>query len=599
MSIVIRRSCNKNCHCSKCRQKKHKELKKRQHSPKQHHLEQHHSSSSSGEDCEHREFRDHSDKLRAKLGKIQYKHAPHLPRENAEEIKYKNYNYNGSFHKSLQHNDIDGRLEISTTYELMRNAILKNDQVTLASIPLATGASIKLNNPLSSWATILIGVPQSVVIIDDPPALSSASAAAEMVEVYCLALSRDVPFINFSTDSSIAIVLDTNHLNSANVLANLQYYMPMMIPFTSQTLFRGITISEKFGPYVSQLLLVDIPYGTGHNQQKYITILPRPNICEVGTNLTQTIDIQNGNLGSLPTPNVDPVQRYIFSGRSLSELVHNDSGYQLWYQAAIILIGLGAVQNPGWPVYPNQSGFITDFGMPTVLCSMAGASDLALKHAYYQKWQKYRRLRPEVFGLWVHDIQTGLVANADNFDISNVLLGNSILNDIFGLYGNYTLPLCYKEGSPVHPDFCEGHGAISGSCATVLKIYFNAGESWSSLPGVISGALSNLISGPVEADVSGSLLQSYSGADVVGMTINGEINKMCSNIAIGRCWSGVHYRSSAIVGLLLGENVAIKYMEDILSSLIENNLNRTVPTITITKFDGTSYTLKLTICKNN
>lgn len=81
------------------------------------------------------------------------------------------------------------------------------------------------------------------------------------------------------------------------------------------------------------------------------------------------------------------------------------------------------------------------------------------------------------------------------------------------------------------------------------------------------------------------------------MTIYGEINKLASNVAIGRNWAGIHYRTDAVQGILLGEQVAIKFMEDQMSTCVENNLNNTPPQITFRKFNGELYTLKATICR--
>ncbi|MDO9241060.1 hypothetical protein [Methylicorpusculum sp.] len=46
------------------------------------------------------------------------------------------------------------------------------------------------------------------------------------------------------------------------------------------------------------------------------------------------------------------------------------------------------------------------------------------------------------------------------------------------------------------------------------------------------------------------------------LTIGGEINKLASNISLGRDWAGVHYRSDGTEGLLLGEEVGIAILKD-------------------------------------
>ena len=131
---------------------------------------------------------------------------------------------------------------------------------------------------------------------------------------------------------------------------------------------------------------------------------------------------------------------------------------------------------------------------------------------------------------------------------------------------------------------------------TVLKMFFDAEKPWNSLTGVQTGALAPL-AGVVQADATGSALVAYAGLDANALSIWGELNKLASNVSIGRDWSGVHYRSDGIQGMALGEQVAIHYMQDFLSTCIENNADGSFPQITFRKFDGTFYTVKPTLCK--
>jgi hypothetical protein len=575
------------------------------HHKKHHHKKHHHHNHRNY--CTDRYFGSKAYKLRCKLGKLQYKCCPCPPKDNSEELKYSGYNYNGSFHKTLLHDTTNGLLVNPAQYVLMRDSILSNDQVSLASIPLAPGSTMKLTNPLSALATPLIGAHPCTFKIDEAPTLSSDAGAADMVELYCHALVRDEPFTDFNpstiTNTNLLTVLNNTHMNAPDVLANLRYYTPVNVPFNGKTLFRGISADEKNGPYVSQLLLLNVPMGATMLEQKYKVLLPRssgPGI-EWGVNSAETISLQNGSMSGFPAPNFDTTRRYIFNGRSLAEADHNDPPFHFFYQAALILSNLGALPNPGLPQYPNQSGFNTGFGGPSVQCAIADVTGLSLKAAWYWKWIVSRKLRPEVFGLWIENIRSGAVSNPNNYDISNVVLNNGILSDILSLFNSHTLPLCYREGSPVHPSYPSGHATLAGAGATILKIFYDTEKPWTSLPGVSTGSLTGGLGGVVEADSTGSTLQSYTaqsyGTDGNGLSIWGEINKLASNISIGRNWAGVHYRSDAIQSMLLGEQVAIKYMEDKLASYVENNLDGTVPQITFRKFDGTFTTIKPTTCK--
>lgn len=66
----------------------------------------------------------------------------------------------------------------------------------------------------------------------------------------------------------------------------------------------------------------------------------------------------------------------------------------------------------------------------------------------------------------------------------------------------------------------------------------------------------------------------------------GDVNKLASNIALGRDTAGVHWRSDAIAGMKLGEAVAIGILRDVRSTYHEDfqGFSRTT-------FDGTTITI--------
>jgi len=563
--------------------------------------------------CKNRNFRDDSSSLRSILGLLEEKQnrCINAQKVNAEEIKYINYLYSGSFQKGLQHDRVNGRLVSSQDYETMVNAIVKNDQKLLANVPLATGSTVKLANPLASLATVLEGAPQCTLRIDIPPALSTNSAAAEMLEIYAQVIARDVPFINYDTDPTIALLLKNEYLNNSVLLANLKYNCPG--PFTTKTIFRGNTIGETVGPYISQLFLLNIPEGALLIPQKYRSPPSRAIAqadgfrVEWGVTLGEAVDMVNGNLNLLPpiTPPNQLVARFINDGRTLAEAVHNDPPYQFFFQASQILLALGAQPNPGFPVYPNQTGFVTNFGIASIQSALADVTSYSLKHTWYWKWQHFRRLRPETFGVWVNDVKNGLVSNKNNFDLTNLILNSPILNQILDINNSwvpnsnsYTLPLAYREGSPLHPSYPGGHAAIAGACITVLKIYFDAEQPWLKLPGVVTGILSGIPNSIVQSNENGLNLVPYTEPDANLITIAGELNKLAGNDANGRDWAGIHYRSDWIQGIVLGQKVAIHYMEDLLASSIENNLDGSPPEITFTGIFGDKITIKPTTCRN-
>ena len=64
--------------------------------------------------------------------------------------------------------------------------------------------------------------------------------------------------------------------------------------------------------------------------------------------------------------------------------------------------------------------------------------------------------------------------------------------------------------------------------------------------------------------------------------MNGEINKLASNIGMARNFAGVHWRSDYSEGLKLGEAVAISLLRDQGRLCRGENFSG----FTITKFDG-------------
>ena len=553
-----------------------------------------------------RNLRDNSEILRKKLGKLQSKKKFKYPADNYEEDRYKLANYAASFHKGLQH-DANGLLLDTSNYRLMRNSILENNQQNLAGVALAANAVGKLVNPLAANSAILVGIPQNSVRESFIPRLSSIANAIELLELYSQQLTRDVSFDDYSINPILQRMLDINHMNSADIISNLSYTSPINEPFTTKTLFRGVSDLEQVGPYISQFLYLDVPMGAAVLKQKYKapkSVSSATSRVEWGVSRNELVLIQNTDLNNpaLP-PQTNPVdieQKYIYSGRGLAEAVHNDPAYQFFYQASLIMAGLGIRQNPGFPIYPNQAPFITNGGGPNIQCCIAEVTGLALKHSWYWKWAVSRKARPEAQSILVDIVKNNSSQN-EQYGFHNVLLGNIIMDDVkiynstapYNQPNSYTLSTTYREGSPLHPAWPSGHATIAGAAVTVLKIFFDGSTQWKSLAAVMSGKLSNGVAGPVEANPADNFdsLRNYTDTDSDDMTVNGELEKLASNVGIGRNWAGIHYRSDAIGGILLGETIAIKYMEDMLSTSVERNLDKSIPKISIRKFDGTTYTL--------
>ena len=560
--------------------------------------------------CLNRNYSCNSSILKIELAKLNKSKSKCKNKMNEEEERYECLYYNGSYTKGLNHNSITGHLQSSADYKNFVCALINNNQQKLSLIPMAPKFELKMVDPLGSLSSPLIGADKCFFHLCNPPTLHSKTGAAEMIELYSMALTRDMSFINYNTNPLITTVL--KYMNNEDVLKYLQDYSPKNI-INSSTIFRGPFKGDQVGPYISQLLYLNIPMGALTIAQIYEVYISKEASIRIGItnewgrNNTEIINIQNTYISRLPPlpPRSSLLQRYIFNGRSLAETVHSNPVYQFYYHSTLILNELGALPNPTLPQYPNQKSFI--IGGESIQCMLGELSGIALEHAWYWKWQVYRKLRPEVFGLWIDNIKNNRVSN-DKYGIEDLILNNAILNDIknanskWGFTDSYTLSLTYREGSPLDPTYPSSHAVVSGACCTLLKIFYDSEQLWSSLPG-LSGNINRRIlpsnvTGPlIQADELGERLVNYTGTDAGKITIYGEINKLASNIGFGRSWAGVNYRTDVTKGILLGEEIAIEYMKDKLSSWVQNNLDNTPPKIKLIKLDGTIQYIKPRLCK--
>jgi len=455
---------------------------------------------------------------------------------NGDEGKYADYR--GSFTKALPHNNL-GEVD-PAAYGKLLYALETGSPAAFEAIPL--GGTARLANPQAAYRFELTGADGNAVRIRPAPAFASAETAAEMAEVYWHALCRDVPFADFGTSPLVAAAVSdlgafTHKVGGSVSLGNI---------------FRGETPGDLVGPYISQFLWKDIPYGGNTTiVQKY----GRPNV-DYMTSYNEWLAVQRGQGGG-PTPKSGFY--YIYDGRTLGEWVHADYPVQAYLNAALILLGIPGVSDLDNPYrsYGKQGSFIT-FGAADILDLVSKAGNLALTGAWYHKWLVNRRQRPEVTAGRVHNTKVG----AKTYDLHSELLSSDAVSRVFNAKGTYLLPMAFAEGSPTHPSYPAGHACIAGACTTVLKAFFNEDA---------------LVPSPVVASNDGASLNAYNGA----LTIGGELNKLANNIALGRDWAGVHYRSEGVEGINSGEIQAIGLLKD-----YSRTYNESFAGFTLTRFNG-------------
>jgi hypothetical protein len=452
---------------------------------------------------------------------------------------------------------------VASAYAAFKKAIDSAEPADFDAIPL--GGTVRLTNPQAGLAFDLEGPDAHALVQPPAPAFSSRAQAAEISENYWMALLRDVPFSQYSANpianaAAADLTLYGADFNGAKADGAV----------TTGTLFRGLTPSDRLGPYLSQFFYQDCNFGANKLEQKITTTVAGFNYM---TDFATWLAVQRG--AAQPANTFDPVPRYIRNGRDIGQWVHVDVLFQGYFQAFLVLAGAGAPFDDGNPYNdnPSQMGFGT-FGGPHIATLLCEVSTRALKAVWYQKWFVHRRLRPEVMAARIHRT---LYAGADypvNPEILNSF-GDSNRLGGFMPSGNALLPMAFPEGSPTHPAYGAGHATVAGACVTILKAWFNE-----------TTRLVDVGLTPVQPTDDGLSLVPYPGSDASDLTVGGELNKIAANVALGRNTAGVHWRSDANASLKLGEQIAIAILKDQRACY-----NEVFSGFSLTKFDGTTITV--------
>ncbi len=486
---------------------------------------------------------------------------------NGEEEKYtEQYGFPvASYSKGLPHN-ANGEVE-PEPYALLLAALRSGNEKDFEKIPQGVLFGRRFSNPQGGLAFDLEGPDAQAVTLPPAPRIDERKNDAEMVELYWMALMRDAPFISYGEREDVA-----------DAAAELEGYrdcldVPLVEAITPRTLFRGQTQGALTGPYISQFLLRDVPFGPLHVNQRLTNFVPRRDYL---TDFGSWLASQNGappRHGDV----LDPTPRYIRNLRDLARYVHADPPYLPYLMTAFVLFGMGAnpadlhsILDDGLP-YPilgrdgeppsNQEGFAS-FGPPAILALLAEVTTRSAKAMWFQKWFVHRRLRPEEYGGRI-DLYRREVAS---YPVSTGLLSSQAHERILSRFGSSLLPQAFPEGCPLHPAYGAGHATSAGACATILKAFINESQSW--------------LGRVVVPNDEGTALVDYVEDDAGDLTIGGELNKLVANISLGRSAAGVHWRTDYTEAIRLGERVALKLLQEY--STLFNEKHH----FTVTDFDG-------------
>jgi hypothetical protein len=150
-----------------------------------------------------------------------------------------------SFSKTLRHNDL-GEVNLAS-YTSFRKATDSGDPRDYDAILM--GGPFRLKTPQASHTFTCMGADPAQFTMPAAPRFDSAWQAGEMVELFWMALLRDVPFAEYDTNPMVA-----------RACAELNRVADFRGPkvngkVTPGTLFRGFTATDTQGPFISQFLL--------------------------------------------------------------------------------------------------------------------------------------------------------------------------------------------------------------------------------------------------------------------------------------------------------------------------------------------------------
>jgi membrane-associated phospholipid phosphatase len=405
----------------------------------------------------------------------------------------------------------------------------------------------------------LYGMHRDSFSIPPAPTITSNEGAAELLEVYAMALLRDFDltlldsssseYDTFTNEQKQTVQKYVDALN--DVKQYIQYSPKNNANITIGTLFRGLSPGDLRGPYLSQFLFYPAYLGNFYAEQKFVLYDNSRNKIDINKNYGLDYNYVKDLLNGISKPLVAKTQklRFLQTIRDAAIYINRDEIWQPFFITAAILLDNGI--KPGFFTSARKapSSRFVNLGPVDLYTLMMKAVKLAMNACWVWKWRQLKQ-RPEEMAFQVH-MRKKYPSDPSGVNFPEFLFQNRILVDISNNnQGNLFMPMAYSQGSPCHPSYPSGHATIAGASATILKAWFNCDNK-------IQLVVPNSSGDSLEAyrEVGGD---SY---DIL-VKIGDEIDKLASNCGITRNFAGIHYGSDAYGGLLLGEQVAIALLKD-------------------------------------
>ncbi len=311
----------------------------------------------------------------------------------------------------------------------------------------------------------------------------------------------------------------------------------------------------------------------------------------------------------------DKPRRFITTPRDMATYVHDDALYEAYLNACLILLGMGTPFDPGFArlsgqgemflnsldvaashklkleTHKRQAGGFALWGGPHILTLVTEVATRALKAVRYQKFNTHCRLRPEALAARISrasTIEDAYPCIGKKFSSMAEAIAPTI-SDVSTVSAELLLPMAFQEGSPMHPSYGAGHATVAGACVTILKAFFDTSavlvkrelkeqdpeskeskfeykfDRYNARPDPHDPCAKNKYKGddmPVSFEIDAENDCLLPVEQECFLTLEGELNKLASNISIGRNMAGVHYFSDYYDSLRMGEEIAIGILEE-------------------------------------
>jgi hypothetical protein len=568
----------------------------------------------------------------------------------------------GSFHKTLPHNEF-GEVDPAAFAALV--SATQGDGREFSQVPVGPARRVDdtkiypaapFTNPQAGLATDQMVHPPKSYTMPPAPRVNSNTTAAEMLELYWMAIFRDAEVCEFANSLGIPAgasftvpsglgtitlkdavdeinewfekAINSSIVNPNGTIDNSsppngdgetdRFILGVDVPgssvafkkFTAKSLFQLGFPGDDVGPMISQFFMRPAAYGTQTIDQRQ---RPYKTYRDYLTEWNDWLAIQNTakdvNNQSYPQSNefdgmfFETKERYIATMRDLARFVNKDALHQAYFTATLILLSGGARWTTGNPYHdirnsivqgtlPSREAGFGVMGGPHILALVSEVATRALKVVWQQKWQQHLRLRPEAYSGLVHVQNIGVGGTKRAYGLPNWIDNTKAAKIIKNTFNSYLLPMAFTAGSPTHPAYGAGHATVAGACVTVLKAWFltfttdadgkdrpvdfgtlteRAAPFGGGDPIKPYCARRDLMPAPDDTwyDVGGNPhyrvhnREEYKGSDKNKLTIEGELNKLAQNVAMGRTMGGVHWRTDNARSLMLGEALAAEMLADI------------------------------------